>query len=1165
VFSRLPIRYSLPLVIVVMLALALALSTIDSVKRARHMIYVDGVRDAVIAVEQVALSAERSYPSARATVAADIAIESANQRIALLVLIDPDGVVQEASRLALRGRRAVDVIPGLDAERLRRVAKGKQHDVQAPPDESMLSVMTPFDVRTGEAKLRNFERSVIYLEFDLSHERTLAEHEQLHQLWRQLGLSLILMALMAWVLRRNVTEPLAQLEAASLEFAQAGRLTQPASEEGPREVVQLARSFNEMTERVQQARLEVDASAAHVAGIVSAAIDAIVTIDLQHHIHMLNPAGERMFGEGSQNLVGRSILMLMPERFREKQALELSRFYDNGSTISQRVMVVCQRGDGTEFSAEVSIARMTIAGEDLLTVILRDVTERQIAEDQIRALNETLEERVTQRTAALAEANARLQSQESELREAKSVAEDASRLKSDFLANMSHEIRTPMNAIVGMTHLALRTQLDARQLDYLTKIQQSSHHLLGIINDILDFSKIEAGKLALEKIDFQLSAVLDNFANLIAEKASAKGLELIFDVDANVPDGMLGDPLRLAQVLINYGNNAVKFTQSGEVQVSVSVVMQTDAEVVLRFAVRDTGIGLTQVQISQLFRSFQQADTSISRQYGGTGLGLAIARELSALMGGEVGVNSRLGEGSTFWFTARFGRSQYAVPSLDPSAVAGGRRVLVVDDNAIARQVLQEMLKRLGFLAEAVDGAAAAMAVVGQADLDGRPYALVLLDWQMPGIDGLEAGRRIRSMGLSQPPHLLLITAFGVDDAMAQMQPGEFSAVLAKPVNPALLLGHVSQALNDLPSPGASQAMAPPGAHLTASIPLDDLRGTHILAVDDNDINLQVIQEILEDLGLQVSTAADGSQAVAMVRGKRYDLVLMDMQMPVMDGLEATRAIRALADHGNLPIVAMTANAMAQDRQRCLDAGMNDFVAKPIEPERLFAVLRQWLQPLAAGLPVFSQVSNGAEWAGIEGLDAAAGLRRVRGKADAYRAMLERFVRGQRDAVQRLELALRSDDAALAERIAHTLKGVAANLGANALQLQAGALEAAIRVATPLTQLQPQIEVLGQATEHLLAMIAARLPSLAEPLADPIPSDLTAQAGIAEHLLDMLQDGDPMAQTWVAEHGGLMRKTLGPSWSVFETALQQFDFEQALNIFELALVRSRRADKTTEV
>ena len=1167
--SRLPIRYSLPLVIVVVLAFALALSTFDSVRRARHMIYVDGVRDAVVAAEQAALSAERYYPASRATVAADIAIESANQRIALLALVDTDGMVQEASRLALRGRRAVDVIPGFDAERMRRVASGKQHDVQAPPDESRLSVMTPFDVRTADDKLRSFERSVIYLEFDLSHERALAEHEQLHHLWRQLGLSLVLMALIAWVLRRNVTEPLAHLEAASLEFAEAGRLTQPASEEGPREVVQLARSFNEMTERIRLARIEVEASAAHVAGIVSAAIDAIVTIDLQDHIRMLNPAGERMFGEGSQNLVGRSILMLMPERFREAQAADMRRFYDNGSTTSQRVMVVCQRVDGTEFSAEVSIARMAIAGEDLLTVILRDVTERQIAEDRIRALNDTLEERVTQRTAALADANARLQSQEGELREAKGLAEDASRLKSDFLANMSHEIRTPMNAIVGMTHLALRTQLDARQQDYLSKIQQSSHHLLGIINDILDFSKIEAGKLALEKIDFQLSAVLDNFANLIAEKASAKGLELIFEVDANVPDAMLGDPLRLGQVLINYGNNAVKFTQSGEVQVSVSVVMQTDAEVVLRFAVRDTGIGLTQAQISQLFRSFQQADTSTSRQYGGTGLGLAIARELSSLMGGEVGVNSCLGEGSTFWFTARFGRSHHAVPLLETSDLADGRRVLVVDDNAIARQVLQEMLNRLGFLAEAVDGAVAAIAAVSQADLEGAPYALVLMDWQMPEVDGLEAARRIRSLGLRLPPQMLLVTAFSVDDAMAQVQRGEFAAVLAKPVNPVLLLSQVRQALNKKSLParvtGAPQLLSAPGSSLAGAGDLSELRGAHVLAVDDNDINLQVVQEILEDVGLQVSTAADGAQAVAMVRALRYDLVLMDMQMPVMDGLEATRAIRALADHGNLPIVAMTANAMAQDRQRCLDAGMNDFVAKPIEPDRLFDVLRQWLRPLAAALPASGQAPSGAEWAGIEGLDAVAGLRRVRGKAEAYRAMLARFVDGQRDAVQRLELALQSGETALAERIAHTLKGVAANLGASAVQAQAGELEMAIRAATPMAQLRPQIKALALAAECLLAKIAARLPSPVEPPAGPIHSDPIASAGIDDRLLGLLQDGDPTAQTLVAENGGLLRQTLGTSWSAFEMALQQFDFEQALNMFELALVRTGRTVQTTEV
>jgi len=416
---------------------------------------------------------------------------------------------------------------------------------------------------------------------------------------------------------------------------------------------------------------------------------------------------------------------------------------------------------------------------------------------------------------------------------------------------------------------------------------------------------------------------------------------------------------------------------------------------------------------------------------------------------------------------------------------------------------------------------------------------------------------------------MLLVTAFNVDDAMAQVQRGEFAAVLAKPVNPVLLLSQVRQALNKKPLParvtGAPQVLSAPGSSLAGAGDLRELRGAHVLAVDDNDINLQVVQEILEDVGLQVSTATDGAQALAMVRARRYDLVLMDMQMPVMDGLEATRAIRTLLDHGDLPIVAMTANAMAQDRQRCLDAGMNDFVAKPIEPDRLFEVLRQWLRPLAAGLPASGQASSGAEWAGIEGLDAVAGLRRVRGKAQAYRAMLARFVKGQRDAVQRLQLALQSGDTALAERIAHTLKGVAANLGANALQAQAGELEAAIRSATPVGQLRPQIEALGHAAERLLAIIGARFPVTIEPFSGPNDSDPSATAGLYDRLLGLLQDGDPTAQTWVVEHDGVMRQTMGSSWSAFEMALQQFDFEQALNIFELALAHSRRPEQTTEV
>jgi two-component system sensor histidine kinase/response regulator len=472
---------------------------------------------------------------------------------------------------------------------------------------------------------------------------------------------------------------------------------------------------------------------------------------------------------------------------------------------------------------------------------------------------------------------------------------------------------------------------------------------LGIIDDILDFSKIEADKLSLERIDFSVATVLDNFTTLISDRAQAKGLELILEVAPEVPDLVVGDPLRLGQVLINYGNNAVKFTDHGEIHVSVSVLQQESEHVTLRFAVRDTGIGLTQAQMGQLFQSFQQADTSTSRRYGGTGLGLAIARRLAELMGGEVGVSSRPGEGSTFWFTARLGCSRASVPMAPPVSGPVDARLLVVDDNASARQVLMEMLQRMGFRAEAVGDGEAALAAVVQADRQALPFDVVMLDYQMPGMDGLETARRLRQMPLAQPPRLMLVSGFGRDEVLDEAAACDIAVILRKPVNPSHLLDQLMTVLGTVP-PGVRPAQSAhqllPQTQETGMAPA--CRG-RILAVDDNEVNLQIARELLHGQGFQVDTAQDGRQALDLVQQQAYDLVLMDMQMPVMDGLSATRAIRQRPEGARLPIVAMTANAMEKDRRDCLQAGMNDFLTKPIDPQRLASVVQAWVRPIAEG------------------------------------------------------------------------------------------------------------------------------------------------------------------------------------------------------------------------
>lgn len=646
---------------------------------------------------------------------------------------------------------------------------------------------------------------------------------------------------------------------------------------------------------------------------------------------------------------------------------------------------------------------------------------------------ETLEKQNHQLLEVNADLDQKVRERTRQLELAKLEAEAASQAKSEFLANMSHEVRTPMNAIMGMIYLVKNTDLSAKQHGYLNKISFAAQSLLKIINDILDFSKIEAGQLDLEHVPFSLDELLGNLADLVGFSVEEKGLEIIFSVAPEVPRQLVGDPLRLGQILLNLTNNAVKFTEQGEILISVSVESLDAVQCRLRFTIRDGGIGMTPEQIQNLFKAFSQADSSITRRYGGTGLGLIICRQLVGMMNGEISVESVPMQGSTFRFSVCLSVAPSVVDTLTPHpADFQGKRTLVVDDNFFAREILSVMLDSLGFVVETATSGIEALECIRIGHETGQPFDLVLMDWRMPNMNGIETASIIKAdTRLTKTPAILLITTFFGEDLAQQAQQVGLDGFLLKPITEAALINSVGMLFG--------QSVSQPIAleqQVTKNL---SVQGRRILLVEDNAFNRDVALEMLQELHLEVDCALNGQECIKLLNGNvSYDLVLMDIQMPVMDGLKATRLIRTDPRFEHLPIIAMTAHAMAEDREKSLAAGMNDHLVKPVNPRQLTTILQRWL-----GAEIMN-ADHSLEQADVDSsvvlLDLTQALQFADGDEGKMRNRMVNFYSCYEKAPEQLDTMLLSGDYESIKRMAHTLKSASGYIGALRLQFASSQL-----------------------------------------------------------------------------------------------------------------------------